>query len=196
MSYVSANRFLTQSEMEKNATYIYNYLAPKGWTKNAIAGMLGNMQTESSINPGIWQNLDAGNTSLGYGLVQWTPATKYLDWCEEHDLEPSAMESALERIIYELESGLQYYATDAYPLSFYEFKHSTLDPAYLGLAFLANYERPAEPNQPARGTQATAWYNFLGGGDYDPPGEDEPATPTKKKALSLLLMYVATGGGR
>lgn len=42
---------LTKSQMEINATYIWSYLQSKGWTKNAVAGMLGNMQSESAINP-------------------------------------------------------------------------------------------------------------------------------------------------
>lgn len=31
---------LTQSQMELNATYIWNYLRNQGWTMNAVAGML------------------------------------------------------------------------------------------------------------------------------------------------------------
>lgn len=188
MTFVSANRFLTQEEMETNALYIWDYLGSRGWTRNAVAGMLGNMETESTINPGIWQNLDAGNTSLGFGLVQWTPSTKYTEWCSAQGLEPTHMDSALERIIYELENNLQYYPTDAYPLTFAEFKTSTADPSYLGMAFLANYERPADPDQPNRGTQAQAWYDFLiqGGGSVNPS-----PTPTKTKPMPLWMKYIA-----
>ncbi len=190
----SGNRFLTLEEMQVNARYIYQYLSARGWTLNAIAGMLGNMQTESTINPGIWQSLDEGDTDSGYGLVQWTPATKYLNWCNSNGLEPSAMDSALKRLEYELANGLQFYATDAYPLSFASFKVSTKDPGYLALAFLANYERPADPDQPNRATQAEYWYNFLSGyspgTDWEEPREEW--TPPKKKKMSLLLYVLAT----
>lgn len=37
--------------MQVNARYIWAYLQAKGWTLNAVAGVLGNMQSESSINP-------------------------------------------------------------------------------------------------------------------------------------------------
>ena len=188
MTFVTGNRWLSQEEMETNARYIYGYLSPLGWSLNAIAGMLGNMQTESGINPGIWQNLDAGNTSLGYGLVQWTPATKYIDWCGERSIDPSHMDSALQRLEYELANGLQYYPTDSYPETFAEFKTSTKSPSYLGMAFLANYERPAEPNQPARGTQAEAWYTFLSSEPVPTPSPDTK----KRKGLPLHLMYLAT----
>ena len=48
--YNSSNA-LNMSQMKVNATYIWNYLREQGWTLNAVAGMLGNMQSESSINP-------------------------------------------------------------------------------------------------------------------------------------------------
>lgn len=187
---ISANRFLTMDEMKINAEYIWSYLGTRGWTLNAVAGMLGNMQTESTINPGIWQNLDAGNYSLGYGLVQWTPATKYTDWCAANGLERSDIDSALKRIIYELENGLQFYPTDAYPITFSQFKTSTASAYELGMAFLLNYERPADQNQPARGTQAEYWYNYLK--DIQPGTGGSGAGFVRKNRLSLLLLLAAT----
>lgn len=47
----SSSQALTLTQMQINAQYIYRALTDKGWTLNAIAGVLGNMQTESSINP-------------------------------------------------------------------------------------------------------------------------------------------------
>ena len=38
-------------QMQVNASYIWAYLQAQGWTLNAVAGMLGNMQSESAINP-------------------------------------------------------------------------------------------------------------------------------------------------
>lgn len=180
---ISANRFLTLEEMQKNAIYIYWWLSSRGWTLNAVAGMLGNMQTESTINPGIWQNL-AVNVGPAFGLVQWDPFAKYTNWCDENGLDPAEMESALLRIEWELENGEQYYATSNYPESFAEFKISTKSPYYLGMAFLANYERPAESNQPARGTQAEYWYTYL--------SENNPISPAperKKRGKYKFVLF-------
>ena len=47
------------------------------WTDEAIAGMGGNLQHESGMNPWRWQS-DTVNTSAGYGLPQFTPASGYL----------------------------------------------------------------------------------------------------------------------
>lgn len=183
LTYFSGNRYLTQAEMETNARYIWNYLGSRGWSIQAVAGMLGNMQSESSINPGIWQSLNEGNLSGGYGLVQWTPASKYLDWADGLHLIASEMDTALQRIEYELETGLQYYPTSKYPETFKQFKVSTKDPYYLGMAFVTNYERPRTIST-KRGTQAENWYKFL----CQLPAPQR----TKGYGLSLLLMYMAT----
>lgn len=47
------------------------------WTTEAIAGMGGNLQAESGMNPWRWQG-DTVGTSRGYGLPQFTPASGYL----------------------------------------------------------------------------------------------------------------------
>ena len=90
-TYHSKNAFLTDKEMGDNARYVYDYLTARGWSPTAVCGMLGNMETESTINPGIWQNLDDTNPELGYGLVQWTPSYKYINWCNQQGLVASEM---------------------------------------------------------------------------------------------------------
>lgn len=150
---------LTESEMKVNATYICIYLLNKGWTKYAIAGMLGNMQAESSLNPGRWQSEDVGNTNLGYGLVQWTPATKYLDWCSNNNLsDPSEMDNNLARIIYELENNLQWIATSEYSFSFKQFSQSTTNARDLASAFLKCYERAGVEVEETRRMNANNWF--------------------------------------
>lgn len=155
-------------EMKVNAEYIMGSLLKKGWTKQAVAGMLGNMQTESSINPGIWQSLDAGNMSMGFGLVQWTPASKYTNWADQNGYAWGDIDGQLARFEYEIQNNIQWIGTSQYPMSFGEFKISTQSPEYLADAFLKCYERPAEQNQPNRQTQARYWFDNTtgeGGGD-------------------------------
>lgn len=179
---ISANRFLSLEEMKINATYIFYTLNRHGWTASAIAGMLGNMQTESTINPGIWENLDSSDPSRGFGLVQWTPSTKYTNWCSENGHEPASMDAALARIEWEIANGEQWISTSEYPMTFEEFKNSTLPASELADIFLKNYERPADSEQPARGEQANFWYEFI---------MKLPKIRKKKSGLSLWLMYQA-----
>ena len=82
---------LSESEMQTNAVWIWQYMSRKGWTLNAVAGMLGNAQAESTLNPARPQNNAINNkwypsvpgwagdapsptdTWYGYGLFQMTP---------------------------------------------------------------------------------------------------------------------------
>lgn len=73
------------------------------------------------------------------------------------------MDNNISRILYEVENNIQWIATSSYNYTFEQFTHSTDTPYNLALTFLANYERPEDPNQPARGTQAEFWYEYLGG---------------------------------
>lgn len=91
------------------------------------------------------------------------------------------MDNALSRIIYELENNIQWIPTTNYNYSFEEFSKSLDTPYNLGMAFLYNYERPADQNQPQRGTQAEEWYTFLTG--EIPP---EP-TPLDNKKFKWVL---------
>lgn len=187
IEFVSRNGYLTSDEMKINARHVGTLLYSRGWTVNSIAAMLGNMESESTINPGIWENLDEGNLNGGYGLVQWTPASKYLDWCTVEGLEPSSLLSALLRIEYEIENGLQWISTALYPMTFQEFKTSTDDVERLAMAFLYNYERPKSLNQPQRATQARAWLEFLTSENLTPTPK-----PKKKKTMPLWMMVEIT----
>lgn len=187
------NRFLTLEEMTVNANYIYNKLYASGWTKNAICGMLGNMQTESTINPGIWQNLEEGNESLGFGLVQWTPSTKYTDWADLRGYDWEDIDGQLERLDVEAQEGLQWLPTSEYRFTFLDFKRSTESPEYLAQAFLKCYERPKDQNQPDRSTQARYWYEVLTG-EVSPVDPTDPNRPCIQLAQFPMDMIHITQG--
>lgn len=193
MSVTSANRYLTQEEMEGNAAVIAAVLLLKGWSAYAIAALLANMQSESGINPGIYENLEDWRDDNGYGLVQWTPNTKYKTWADANGYEYGDIHAQIKRILYELDNGLQWYETDAYPLTFEEFSKSNETPEYLAQAFMVNYERPGDPDQPWRSTQAREWYNWMTDDNTVLPDVPDIPTPTpqNKKGMSKLLLYYA-----
>lgn len=189
MSITSANRFLNETEMQGNALAIVLYFNARGWTKNAIAAMLGNMESESTINPGIYEGLDSTSTTNGFGLVQWTPNTKYKTWADAngYGADYGNIYGQLARIQYELDNGLQWIPTDAYPMSFYTFTRSTASVETLAQAFLHNYERPASLDQPNRSTQARKWYDFFYNETLPPVAP--PTNPLKLKSMNKLLLY-------
>ena len=173
MAWISGNYYLSLAQMQNNAPLVQAYGLSHNWTPNAISAILGNMQSESSINPGIWESLNpyAG----GYGLVQWTPYTKYSEWAGA-DWQNNGQKQ-LERISYEAANGLQWFANAELgispPYSLAEFlADDSTDLATMANYWLWFYEHPANPTQPQRATQAEYWYNFL---DWDnppiPPGE-------------------------
>ena len=157
-----SNSYLTLAQMTCNAQYILDYLRERGWTKNAICGMLGNLQQESTINPGIWQSLDEYNYKRGFGLVQWTPATKYIDWANKRGLNYLDIDSQLQRILYEVEHpDLQWNPSSGYPLSFERFTQSKQSPSVLAGAFFYNYEQVFDSTLPQRREYAIYWYANL-----------------------------------
>lgn len=62
-----------------NAYCIIKYFKAQGWALKPICGMLGNMHSESNIQPGIWEGGNYGDVQKGFGIVQWTPARKYIN---------------------------------------------------------------------------------------------------------------------
>ncbi len=157
------SRVLTLAEMQNNARIIGQAFSAEGWTLKAICAMLGNMQLESAINPGRWQNDTIG--SGGFGLVQWTPASTVRNWILSYygSTDYTNGDFQLGRILHELENGLQYAPTAAHPLTFREFTQSEADLDYLTDTWLYNYER-GTPVLPQRRANARYWWNYFGGG--------------------------------
>lgn len=178
MAWISGNFALNQSQMDNNAKEVYNFFSSRGFTLNAIAGMLGNMWRESTVNPGVWQSYKV-NYNMGYGLVQWTPATKVIDWCKQNGYAMDDGYAQCLRIIWEKENHTQYYPTGSYPESFNAFAESTKSVEYLVRAFFANYERGSIAD--AAMTDRIKWgnyfYQLLSGGETPPEPEPDPDVP-------------------
>lgn len=182
-----SSQALNQSQMEINATYIYSYLKHEGWTTNAVAALLGNMQAESSINPGRWQSNNVGG-GPAYGIVQWDPFTKYTDWATSNGFsDPSEMDSNLARIMYEVENKIQWYGVGTYSgMSFKEFATSSEPVSFLAVGFLLCYERPADQSESVqnyRSSLAESWYTYLTGTTPSDPTE----TKKKKNKFNFIL---------
>ena len=161
MAWTISNNYLTESQMQGNALEVYNFFSARGWTLNAIAGMLGNMERESNINPGLWQSLNYGNYSGGYGLVQWTPATNYTDWASSHGYSITDPQGQMIWIDTVTVSSGQWIATSEYNLSFDSFKKSTQSPEWLASAFMKNFERAGVEAEGERRSDARKWYDYL-----------------------------------
>lgn len=195
----------TSNEAIENANNIYGTLNARGWTINAVCGLLGNMGAESGYNPWRWQSDDIGSstgspwTNKGYGFVQFTPASKYIGNSEAIVLSgygPNFSDyigkasDGYSQLLY-VDQYADYYSTGAYPLSYAEFKSSNETPGYLAKAWLYNYERPADPEatEAARVENAEYWYGVLTGEPVPPdPGPGPGPTPTITSSKFWIYM--------
>lgn len=160
----------SNAQRAQNVNIIASFLNKNGWTYNAIAGVVGNMQAESYINPAQWElgrTIESYTESnIGFGLVQWTPWWKYAEWAGS-DWRTN-YDKQLGRLLFELEmgEGYQWITTQSYPLTFEQFTKSRADPETLALTFFKNYERGIGGEQ-ARQDNARTWYDYL---MQNPPG--------------------------
>lgn len=164
-----------------------------GWTKEAAAAAWGNIGFESAYNPWRWERdnilpsyssvIDTSRTN-GYGLVQFTPPGNYLhnSYAQSlpgfapnySDRTGNASDGAAQTVFIDWFGGQgQWFINPGYnyPLSWSQFKESTLSPEYLAAAWLHNYERPADQSHSVeviRGQEARYWYDLWGG--VVPPG--------------------------
>lgn len=118
------------------------------------------MEKESQLNPNFWENKETNNFDKGYGLTQWTLATKYLNWISKRNGEKDDIDWQLNRLIFEVQAD--YLKEKGYddkevlladqwidshhlnPISFYEFTVSEdKTPEDFAEYFLRCYENPA-----------------------------------------------------
>lgn len=162
----------SETEAQENVLKMLYILAPLGWTINAVAALAGNQYAESGFNPWRWE-FDTVSTSNGYGLFQYTPATKYINsataatytgFQPNYPMGSGGQDDGTAQLLFmhnNVDGG--YIPTQSYPLTMQQFRESTNDPGYLALAWLYNYERPLNPAATAaeRAAQARWWYDFL-----------------------------------
>lgn len=162
------DQYLGIPHMQENAKRFYQFFVNNGWTRKAIAAALGNIQVESTINPGLWEGRtpptppdDEYTTGKSFGLTQWHPANKLVTWADSVFLDYSMGDTQVQRIQYEMENELQW-GSDV-SISFWNFAHDdTQTLERLVLAWLWNYERPSAPDIPARQEYAANWYGTMG----------------------------------
>lgn len=191
MSWVKGNFYLNRAQMENNAFEVKNWLTENdpGWSNNALYALLGNMQQESGINPGIWQSLKPGSAGGGgWGLVQWTPWTNFTNWASANGYPNDSGEAQMLWIRDRTIPTGQWIQTKAYPISFLDFKKSTRDVDWLAMAFCKNFERGTVGD---RVQYAIEWAQYFGD-DPEPPDpgpEPDPDPPWDFRQKMPIWFY-------
>ena len=207
------------SEYQKtNATNVYNTFSGI-WTLNAIAGMIGNMQVESWLNPadvdpkGQFPNggntlADISNqyalsiTSPAYGLVQWKGlssaepiANQIVSYAYRHGSEWYEGDIQMERLLWEFESNSKWKDTETqtsahHHMTFEEYAASTDTPENLAYYWMLHYEVTYSVVD-NRKDNARYWYEYF---QEEPgPGPGPGPTPegwiTGEEFSQLALAY-------
>ena len=114
----------------------------------------------------------------GYGLVQWTPATRLTEKCSIWHLgdyqDGTVQMMCLLGEYNTTDSDLaEWFPRYGWNMSFHDWAHNTqgLDANTLAYYFVNNYLRPADPANPNYGTYAVQWAQYIESGDF-------PDTPT------------------
>lgn len=159
-----------------NAWEVYNFFhSALGWTVESVAALAGNMTQESTLNPLV----RAFTTSGAYGLTQLTTHKQDMKtWCQTYGYDYETGYGQCWYINYQKTNqhqADQWYATNAYPISFREFAENT--PGYtvdqLSRAFNFCYERPG-PTYNTDRTEYSEYYYNLYQGEPPGPGPDPP----------------------
>ena len=170
--------YLTFAQMQDNAKLCWSFLGSQGWTLNAVAGALGNFQAESTLNPAIWQGrtvpADPYTTSKGYGLAQWTPANKYINWCDSKGISYPLGSSNMTYLVAEPEHKGNWSTNNYKNYTWSEYIVATDPPEICARCWLWGYERPASPNLTDRQKKARYWYDYLEGVSPEPPTPPSP----------------------
>lgn len=136
MAWISIDEYLTQSQMENNADIIIEELRGRHIDDNTIAALLGNMQRESTLSPGLTERGGGG----GYGLIQWTPQSVLINNCSTLGISPyTSGDVQLQVVLAEIEGTLSgWYSSEGFIDNYY---NSGATPDMIGLTgsdFLSN----------------------------------------------------------
>ena len=164
------------------AEQLNNMIMITAWLRNntaasnaAIAGIIGNMIWESTVNPNCWQ-LTPGVNYGGYGLVQFDPPDKYLfqNWTpSDYATNPETNgPGQMDVIKYGIEHTWNVPATSTtppgewapsyggYSYTYQQFYELT-DPQEAASSFLWQYERAGAPQESIRRNNALWVYNNM-----------------------------------
>lgn len=201
-------KWLSEEESLSNAENVFIYFANSDWSKESLSAMVGNMRIESSVNPNMYEFRYNWEDDRGFGLVQWTPRSKYWNWALARGYTEAEIrngDAQLDRIQWEIEDNgstytawipnghaVRYGKESKYDFSFKDFRTNVhgLSIEELTEAFIWNYEGPnyeaGLSSIPDRQAFAIKAYNAFSGNDYE--GGEGGDKPTKRKGLPIYMM--------
>lgn len=141
-------------------------LRAEGYSKEAVAGVMGNIYAESGFNPSVVEK----GSGIGFGLCQWSfgRRTQLEAYAQSKGVEPSDVDTQIEFLLTEINRGVgpaQGYAKNqiitykGYTRVMWENASTPEDAA---TAFCWTFERPGIPNMSRRTEKAREYYEMYG----------------------------------
>lgn len=125
--------------------YAMDFFTERGFTKQAAAGIVGNLLAESGINPKSEQY----GGGPGRGIAQWTVDQRwqtFLKFAKNRELDPQSLDAQLRFIIHEMPSAMGESAKTIKTMT---------DANAAAKLFMDLYERPGKPNWDRRVAETT-----------------------------------------
>lgn len=160
-------------------TKTWKFLKANGYSDEAAAGIMGNIQAESSFNPSIEEK--TSREDKGYGLCQWTfgRRTNLENFARKKNKPVNDINVQLDFLLKELKTSYKSCYTT-------KFRNSN-DINYTTWIFLSTFERPAnmESKRAERISYAKGIYKKYAGMDAGGEVKDVEASEKKKASLKV-----------
>lgn len=200
------------NEQKHNVDKIYTIFHALGWTDNAIAGMLGNMQVESGLDPAcsypkIGNTMaDIDNTHAenypdnAYGLVQWKGRgsvdpdnNQLVGYAIRYGYEWYDGDIQMNRLTWEYQTPAKFHnqTVDGVYYTFSSYASSTSSPSVLAKAWMVCYEGTYSVLS-NRQSNAEYWLTYIQSGPT-PPTPDDWISGTDFSTLAIAYDPDITG---
>lgn len=186
---------------EHNATLLHDWAIGQGWTENAAAAMIGNIQVESGLDPAC-SYPKIGNTMAtisntyassypdnAYGLVQWKGRgttdpnnNQLVGYAIRYGYQWYDGEIQLQRLTWEYTNAQKFHpqTVDGVYYTFASFAASTATPETLAKVWMVCYEGTYSVLS-NRQNNARYWYNYFS-------GQPEPGLWIDGETFALLAL--------
>jgi predicted nucleotidyltransferase len=138
----------TTETIIKNGKFAMNFFINKGLTREQAAGIVGNLQAESNLNPHA-----SGDSSTSFGIAQWhkNRMKKLIDWSTNNNKNVYDITTQLEFLWVELTTSFKNVLTELKSIR-------TVDQATI--VFASKYEKPKSKDYTKRIKYAKTFYNL------------------------------------
>jgi hypothetical protein len=169
---VSGSANLTGKDNEEK---VWNYFKSKGLSDAQVAGIMGNMQQESSFDPERIQYSFGGGRSQdptdagagGWGLIQWTPGSKIIDMAKQAGVNGPIYELATQLDLVWQHMHNHPVVTQTFSLT--DFKQIS-DEKQASLYFLAHIEGGTDPGGVRESNATKILHDYAGVGGQSAGG--------------------------